>query len=116
MITFCAEGVRMHFRRGRFSLLLFSLIATSLFSQDPVPASTPDRPTFKSKVRAVLVDVVVTSGKGEPIPDLHKEDFEVLEEGKPQTVSFFEEHKGAPPTQTKLPPMQPNVFTNFPTT
>ena len=64
----------------------------------------------------MVVDVVVTNGKGEPIPGLKKEDFEVLEDGKPQTVSVFEEHHGAPPTQIKLPPMPQGVYTNFPVT
>jgi VWFA-related protein len=71
---------------------------------------------LKTKVRLVAVDVVVTSSKGEPISGLTKEDFEVLEEGKTQTTSMFEEHKGAPPKRFKLPPMPPNVYTNFPLT
>ena len=33
-----------------------------------------------------------------------------------QTVSSFEEHHGAPPTQIKLPPLPPGVYTNFPVT
>jgi len=62
------------------------------------------------------VEVVVTNNKGEPVPGLKKEDFEVWEDGKPQTVSVFEEHRGAPPTQIKLPPMPQGVYTNFPLT
>lgn len=30
-------------------------------------------------------------------------------------ISGFEEHEGEPATPVKLPPMPPNVFTNFPT-
>ena len=73
-------------------------------------------PTLKSRVRLVLVDVVVTNGKGESVPGLHKSDFEISEDGTPQTISNFEEHQGAPATQVKLPPMPPNVYTNFPLT
>jgi VWFA-related protein len=62
----------------------------------------------------VLVDVVVNDDKGAAVPGLHKEDFEILEEGKPQTIANFQEHLGAPLTQIKLPPMPPHVFTNFP--
>ncbi len=79
--------------------------------------SSPDAQsisTFKARARLVVVDVVVTSNKGEPVAGLKKEDFEVLEDSKPQSVSNFDEHKGAPPTQIKLPPMPPNVYTNFP--
>jgi len=64
----------------------------------------------------VLVEVVVTNNKGEAVSGLKKEDFEVMEDGKPQGVTIFEEHRGAPPTQIKLPPMPPGVYTNFPLT
>jgi hypothetical protein len=39
------------------------------------------------------VDAVVTDRKGEPVAGLQKKDFEILEDGKPQTISVFEEHK-----------------------
>jgi VWFA-related protein len=64
----------------------------------------------------VLVDVVVTNDKGEAVPGLQKNDFEVLEDGKPQTITTFEEHHGATPTEIKLPPMPPHVYTNYPLT
>jgi VWFA-related protein len=50
---------------------------------------------------------------------LHKQDFQVLEDGKPVTVDFFEEHTaktlqpGAVPALAKMPP---NVYTNVPPT
>ncbi len=72
--------------------------------------------TIQSKVKVAVVDVVVTKDKDEPVTGLHKEDFEVFEDGKPQTISTFEEHHGVPPTLTKLPPMPPHVYTNFPVT
>lgn len=78
--------------------------------------SNQSAPTLKAKVREVPVDVVVSDNKGDPIPSLKSEDFQILEDGKPQTISHFEEHKGVPPTQFKLPPMPPNVYTNFPVT
>jgi hypothetical protein len=88
----------------------------SLQSQTPVSDSGNAVTTVQAKVRVVLVDVVVTSGKGDSVTGLHKEDFEVLEDGKPQTIASFTEHQGAPPTQIKLPPMPPNVYTNYPLT
>jgi VWFA-related protein len=88
-------------------------MAASPQSQTVVP-NAQSVPTFKAKARLVLVDVVVANNKGEPITGLKKEDFEVFEDGKPQFVSTFEEHRGALPTQIKLPPMPPNVYTNFP--
>jgi VWFA-related protein len=97
-------------------LVLLSFLAPSLHAQNAPAKPAGDLPAIKSEVRIVLVDVVVTKGKGEPIPGLHKEDFQVLEDGQPQTISFFEEHKGPAPTQAKLPPMPANTFTNYPTT
>jgi VWFA-related protein len=61
------------------------------------------------------VDVVVTQGKGEPVVGLHKEDFEVSEDGKAQTISFFQEHTGGTVSPITLPTMPPGVYTNFPT-
>ena len=61
------------------------------------------------------MDVVVTDKQGQSVPGLRKDDFHVSEDGVPQIVTSFEEHKGAAPNEMKLPPMPPNVFTNFPT-
>ncbi len=94
--------------------LLPLLLAFRLHSQTAAPDSGNAVATIKSKVRLVLVDVVVTNGKGDAVTGLHKQDFEVLEDGKPQTISTFEEHHGAPPTQIKVPPLPPHVYTNFP--
>ena len=71
---------------------------------------------LKANARAVVVDVVVTKGE-EPVAALHKQDFEVIEDGKPQTIDFFEEHKAKtlpPGALQPLPPMPPNVYTNVP--
>jgi VWFA-related protein len=100
----------MYLRRGLYLSLIF---VTSLYSQIAPPSSAP-APTFKANVRVVLVDVVVTAGKNEPVPGLDKKDFEVFEDGRPQTIATFEEHKGAPLTQVKLPPMPSGVYTNYP--
>src|SRR5277367_4169609 len=49
-------------------------------------------PVIHANTRAVVVDVVVTKGQDEPVTALHKQDFELLEDGKPQSIDFFEEH------------------------
>ena len=98
-------------------LLVFCLpMAASLQSQTLAAGNKNQIPTLKARVRLVVVDVVVTNSKGEAVSGLKKEDFEVSEDGAPQTVSVFEEHRGASPTQTKLPPMPQGVDTNFPLT
>jgi len=48
----------------------------------------------------VQVNVVVHKKSGEPVADLKKEDFTILERGKPQAISFFSVDVSVPP----LPP------------
>jgi VWFA-related protein len=47
------------------------------------------QPTFRGGIDFVRVDVIVTDGKEQPVTDLKMEEFEVTEDGKPQTVSQF---------------------------
>lgn len=100
-------------RRCVAGLVLLSFLATTLYSQTDTQNSAT--PTFQSKVREVLLDVVVTDRNDKPVSDLSKNDFQVFEEGKPQTIDSFEEHKGAPraPSQAHnvLPP---NFYSNQP--
>jgi Ca-activated chloride channel homolog len=46
---------------------------------------------FKAGVDLVQFSVVLTDKQGTPITGLKPEDFEILEEGKPQTISYFTE-------------------------
>lgn len=95
-------------------LLLFLLPAlVSLQPQSQAPQVNKPAAAAKTTVRRVLVDVFVTNDKGESVTGLHERDFEVLEDGKRQKIMTFEEHHGAAPTEVKLPPMPPHVYTNF---
>lgn len=76
----------------------------------PPQTSTP---TIKVETRVVLLDVVVTDRKGESIPNLRQEDFQVAEDGKPQSISAFEEHKHNASAPLNLPPLPSNVYTNM---
>jgi len=95
-------------------LALSALFNSPLLCQTATPTPADITTKIKTKARLVLVDVVVTNDKGDPVADLQKSDFELLEDGKPQTVANFEEHRGTPITQIKLPPLPPGVYTNFP--
>jgi VWFA-related protein len=99
------------------SVALFgSLIASPLCAQTAVPDEN-GRLVFKANARTVLLDVVVTGRDGKPVKGLHKEDFQVGEDGHPQAITFFEEHSGAHPlnaSESSLPPLPPNIFTNIP--
>src|SRR5262245_10792071 len=81
---------------------LFTLIAgaTLVADQNPPPqAQTPQAqtqpptpaqgPTFRVRVDYVEVDVVVSDRQGNLVRDLKKEDFQVVEDGKAQTISTF---------------------------
>src|SRR6516162_7750441 len=51
------------------------------------PQQTPDQPPlFRTGVNYVRVDVIVSDKTGNPVQDLHENDFEVLEENRPQKI------------------------------
>jgi VWFA-related protein len=58
-------------------------------AEQPQQGDNPQQPTFRAGVNFVRVDVMVHDGKGQPITDLTQTDFEVLEDGKPQTIEQF---------------------------
>ena len=55
----------------------------------PAPAPPPQQPTFRTGINFVRVDVIVSDKKGVALGDLKASDFEVLEDGKPQTIEQF---------------------------
>ena len=61
-----------------------------------------------------MVDVVVTDSHGDPVSGLRQQDFKLTENRRPESVVFFEEHKGSPVVPIEIPKMPPNVFTNVP--
>ena len=77
-------------RSVRFAALLLAVGGVTLTAQQP-PAPTPaaQPPTFKVEVNYVEVDAVVTDQKGNLVRGLTKDDFQVLEDGKAQTISTF---------------------------
>ena len=48
-------------------------------------------PTFRSGTRTVSVIATVLDAQGRLVPDLEQEDFTILDNGKPQTITFFED-------------------------
>jgi len=67
----------------------------------PVAAAAPPdtTPTFRTTARLVQVDVVATDKQGHPIKGLQREDFTVLQDGRPQNARVFEAHEPQPPEQ-----------------
>ncbi|HTK25895.1 MAG TPA: VWA domain-containing protein [Pyrinomonadaceae bacterium] len=73
----------------RASVLFFALAAVS-FAQKPDPSPTPqDDEVVKITSKIVQVDAVVTDKDGNQITDLSRDDFEILQDGKPQKIVGF---------------------------
>lgn len=78
---------------------------------------SPDVLVLKTTVRRVVVDVVVRGSDGKPVQGLHEKDFTILEDGKPQKVLSFDEHRfdtGSLAIPANAPALPPNVYVNVP--
>jgi Ca-activated chloride channel family protein len=60
--------------------------AFSLSAQTPTPTPKEDEGVIKVESRLVVIPVSVTDANGQPVQGLTKNDFKVVEEGKPQTI------------------------------
>src|SRR4051794_35489148 len=59
-------------------------------SQTPPPPVGPDgQPIFRTGINFVRVDVIVSDKNGNPVADLKPTDFEVVEQGRPQSIETF---------------------------
>jgi VWFA-related protein len=63
------------------------LVTTLGLAATLVATATGQQPTFRSGVDVIQVDVIVTDKQGNPVTDLTADDFEILEEGTPQTIA-----------------------------
>jgi Ca-activated chloride channel homolog len=80
----------MQYRFARTSvaaaLALAIVTAVSAHQQD---AQAPEQPLFRSSVRTVSIYATVLDGSGRLVPDLQRDDFVVLEDGKPVEITLF---------------------------
>jgi VWFA-related protein len=98
------------------AVLFLSLIATPAVvpAQSQGQTDSPTKLIETVDVRVINVDVVVTDKKGNAIPGLKREDFQIYENGMPKKVSNFYEVRGtrtfdeesepAPAVTTTAPP------------
>jgi VWFA-related protein len=79
------------------AVVLTGLVATHA-QQNPAPATPPPapqaappdpQPVFRTGINFVRVDVIVTDRQGNPVDDLKLEDFEIVEDGRPQKAETF---------------------------
>lgn len=85
------------------SALAGACLWASLAAQQPPPAPpeapTPPpaegqeapepQPTFRTGINFVSVDAIITDRRGNPVDDLTQDDFEILEDGQPQSIETF---------------------------
>ena len=96
------------------ALLVLVLLPTALASQSP-----PQAPTIHVATHLVQIGVIVKDNDG-PVTGLTKDDFVLLDRGKPQKIDVFSIELGqvtAPasdaPSQL-IPPLPSNTFTDRP--
>jgi VWFA-related protein len=101
---------------GFWSTALLVALAAGLSAQTPAqppaqpPASTTatqQKPTFRIQVDLVTNDIVVRDEKGNFIPDLKKEEFEVYEDGVKQELTSMTVVTGGRVTNVLAPPPPP---------
>src|SRR5437867_10867172 len=70
--------------------IVFAVSAVSAGQTPPASSQAqPQQPTFKAQVEYVEVDALVIDRTGNFVRGLTKDDFQVLEDGKAQTISTF---------------------------
>ena len=76
----------------RSFLLSRSRVGSGAASMPPWSAQQPDaqEPTFRAGTRIVPVVTTVTDAEGRLVPGLEQEDFSILDNGKPQEITFFQ--------------------------
>jgi VWFA-related protein len=79
-----ARQVRVLLRAAFLSAVAASTSFLASAQQQPAPSAT-----FQVEVNFVDIDAVVTDERGNFVGDLTKDDFELLDDGKPQEISAF---------------------------
>jgi VWFA-related protein len=93
---------QLHFRRCLAALLALACVA-SVSAQNPAsppPRAEDDQPTETLKVNVEVVQLFfnVKDKRGGLIPNLAKENFDIFEDGKPQTIKYFKAETDLPLT------------------
>ena len=107
------------FMRRFVSGAVVALAAIAALAAQQAPPTPPDQPavTFKVAINYVEVDASVFDRDGQFVPNLKKEDFEVLEDGVRQDITAFTqvnipiERPEPPPLQAKTV-IEPDVVSN----
>jgi len=94
--------------KSGFRILSAALACAGLLAQDQTS------PTFKTNTNLVIVNVAVKDKSGKAIEDLKKEQFTLLEDGKPQQIAVFDLQRLNGETLPALEVPQPALKTRGP--
>jgi VWFA-related protein len=72
-----------------FLIILFGYVSNSAYSQEKKDQEVME---YEVSVTLKLVQVYVMDSDGNPVMDLEKEDFELYDNGKPQSITDIEKH------------------------
>lgn len=95
--------------------LSLSVLAQQQQTSDKNKNEATPATTLRTNVHLVVLDVVAMDDHGHPAADLGRDDFVVLEDGKPQQVKQFERRmsSSAPPSEPSAS-LAPNEYRNVP--
>jgi VWFA-related protein len=101
-------------RGGALALGAATALATAFAGASGSAAQEPQPPSFGREIELVRVDVVVTGKDGQPVKGLTRDQFTLLDEGKPQPIETFEAIDLPLPPADAVPLARPRVATNAP--
>jgi VWFA-related protein len=103
----------LSFAAGGVVLIALAAFSQSNSSTQQKNQANQSQSVLRATTRLVVLDVVATDSKGQPVSDLKAEDFTVLEDGKPQQLADFNFQR--PSTAIQAPPkLASNVVSNVP--
>ena len=90
-------------------LLAAALVSSSTAVTLPQDRKKPDQDSIKLKAELVQIDVLVTDKGGKPVSGLKREDFELLDNNKPQPITNFSYEESNPARLSNSPAPQPPI-------
>jgi VWFA-related protein len=98
-------------RNGFWSTAVLVVLTAGLSAQVSVPLKSDkppqEKPTFRIQVDLVTNDVIVRDDKGNFVPDLKKDDFEIFEDGVKQDITSMTVVTGGRVNNVLAPPPPP---------
>jgi VWFA-related protein len=93
-----------------FLAAFFGLLNPCTLSAQSAPPSGQQAPTLRVSTRLVQVHVIIQDKKGKPVRGLAKEDFTLVDQGRPQRITFFSEQSGD--LRAAVQSLPPDTFSN----